>query len=303
MLKLVQEKSSKGVTLIEDDVHASGLPLLCNFIKHYSMKNLKVHFCLYEHHPSEIESLPFFTKENIVLHDFYTNLSAWNENCAMLNTVFQNLSCVLDNYSSSDCVIILDSLNPILRNFTSQKSLWMLHDLVSSATVFNIVALFHSHLLSESTCSLLKHSANVILSVTSEQNKQLELSISNNTGSKEKYICSITHKKQNGKVVTSDEEFLISQKTFDISTTPWFCHTKSQTVQQISTSQTMDDSGVTFNLNLSKEEDDQRKNLVMPYAKLQIKESTEENKSGGNIFYEADEADLYEDDPDDDLDI
>ena len=269
MLKSIQEKPTLGLFLIQDDEDTSGLPLLISLMKQYLSNNLTVNLCLYEHHPVEFRSLPFFDETKFVLHDFYSISDEWNQEHVNFKSVFSSLTQSFNVSFNCDTIVIIDSLNPLLRTVSSQKCLWMLHQLLSNKIVSSVISLFHSHLLSQSICMALKHSATTYITVTNEFKKQF-LSVLNNVGNKEKSICSIVHKKQNGKVVITNEEYFICSKSFDIVSKAWTPIKNCVKINQTSSPLMFDDSGITFNLNLSKVEDIQRKNLVMPYSKTQI---------------------------------
>ena len=63
-------------------------------------------------------------------------------------------------------------------------------------------------------------------------------------------------------------------------------------------------ANLTFDLHLSAEEEEARSHVVLPYTRAQQDGQTAAQQGRGEIFYETDEMDEFEDsDPDDDLDF
>ena len=70
-----------------------------------------------------------------------------------------------------------------------------------------------------------------------------------------------------------------------------------------STSRQVDPAAnLTFDLRLSEREKEARSQVVLPYTSAQQREEADQQATG-EIFYEADEMDFEDSDPDDDLDF
>ena len=276
--KLLHNIASTHTLLIVDDDIVDGFPLLLSFIKGYSKFVASVHCCLYENALRKIQELPVFCNPKVKIHDLFTDSFGWDQEQTK-DSEFEQLIDTTD-----DAVLVVDSLSFLLQNSTSQECAWKLRSLKLHKGIRCVVILLHSHL----------HSSKQVQTISSFADTALKLSSKSEINCKDKdsVSCEITHKKQNGKVLISNENFAVDPKTFDVTV----CQDNPSRNKTASMpeSPALIDSNLTFNLTLSEQEELQRKSLVLPYTRNQPVE--------GRIFFEPDEADLYEDDPDEDLD-
>ena len=296
--KLIKRQLSSSFILIQDDDHMSAHSLLYSFVKNYCDLEGKVHAFLYEHDPMEFRSLFKDHNSKFIIHDFYSDPKGWNQDD--YNLVQNSLSEVCNGDYDNNAVVILDSLSSIIHHHSMQDCSWMLQRLIQRKSISTVIALFHVHLHPSHIAKVLAYQADTVLTITSERHK-LSSNYAEKTPNRDVALCFITYQKVNGKVLTSEEEYTVNIKCFELSVKIWAPTKASESENSGIQPPSFDMTDVTFNLDLSQAEEAQRKKLIMPYTKLQ----TEENTSSGigEIFYEPDEADLYEDDPDDDLDF
>ena len=297
--KILQNQIASSFILVVDDEQANGISLLYMIMKNFTNSISKIHVACYENNPNEIQALVGFNLSKLVLHDFYSDPLGWNNEKDVVGS--QDVSNIIET-DFEEKVVVFDSLSPLLQSGSLLNCSRMLQRLKHDKNIKCIVALFHLHLHSSHTKNAISYLANTVIRVTIENQKQLLTNALSqvDTGAVELSKCSIVHQKPNGKVVTSDEEYKINCETLDIQISAWNPFSERETKQESQESSTFDESNVTFSLNLSKEEEAQRKKLIMPYTKVELEEN---DSGGGQIFYEPDESDLYEDDPDEDLDF
>ena len=268
--------------MLIDDCHTNGFPLLLSLSKSYCNFAQELHVCTFEISPQRFLDLPLFNESKVVVHDF-TNALGWDATKPVNNDVIKAI-----NNAPENVIVVIDSLSFWMRTLTQQNCSWQLQNLKSHKGIHCIVTLLHSQLHSPKQIDAISTFADTMLKVSCE-NKIIETS---NFKEQNVVVCEIIHKKQNGKVVLSNEDYTVDPTTLAITITPSIPSERKTILPQ--ESQILHDSEITFDLTLSEQEENQRKKLILPYTK--------DSSESGRIFFEPDEADLYEDDPDEDLD-
>ncbi|CAD5116277.1 DgyrCDS5184 [Dimorphilus gyrociliatus] len=119
------------------------------------------------------------------------------------------------------------------------------------------------------------------------------------------YECDIIKRKSSGKIEYTREGFNFTDKK--ITGSNILSNNLIESIKQDNTEAADPTKNLSFNLNLTEKEEEARRKLQLPYVrtnKSTPKDEGPKSDSGkGNIYYEPDEADDFdEEDPDDDLD-
>jgi hypothetical protein len=108
------------------------------------------------------------------------------------------------------------------------------------------------------------------------------------------------HRKTSGKLLVKTELVTISND-YEVTSLPLSMCTNQQSAPEVTPDPT---ANLTFDLTLSEREKEERGRLVLPYHHSHQKKTALLQAGSGQIHYQPDEGDDYDDsDPDDDLDI
>ncbi|XP_041378331.1 elongator complex protein 5-like [Gigantopelta aegis] len=212
-------------------------------------------------------------------------------------TVDSNLTdLVRERLTAADkkCVVAIDSLSFLLLHRGAPYTCQALHTLKSckSATgcvVEQVISLVHGNLHNDHDLRKLEHVSSSVVRVTSPPDQQHDM------------FCSVVHRRISGKVIKTTE--LVKLDGLNIlSTQNWQHDSVKRSPEQ---AESIDPAAnLTFNLTLSENEKEARRQLVLPYTKEQRRQPRIQSSVSSMIYYEPDKADDFdEEDPDDDLDI
>ncbi|XP_021926908.1 elongator complex protein 5 isoform X2 [Zootermopsis nevadensis] len=242
-------------------------------------------------------------EDHVHFHDCFTDHRGWIESQKKeniksgVNTRGNSLLSVLQSSlvtSTNDCVVIIDSLMPLIYYNGFTKCYRELHSLltksVNGLAVSQVVCLVHKDTLPDAHAALpqLCHLAATIVRVGPFTQS-----------SRGNPIAHIIHKKQGGKVLKRAEYYFIDAdnrvKSEDLTVVvPTTTGMNKEMIDDSNLPQNL----TTFKLSLGQQEKQARSQLVLPYLRRVNSEK------GGEVFYQPDAADDWdEEDPDDDLDI
>ncbi|PSN48608.1 hypothetical protein C0J52_18659 [Blattella germanica] len=192
---------------------------------------------------------------------------------------------VVPELGTDKCVVIIDSLSPLILNIGFANCYRQLHKLMRCKKVMQSVCLVHEDSMPDAHILLpqLQHLATTTIRVEPPSKN-----------SKGNPISSLTHKKPGGRVAR-EVEFYRSE--IDGKFTSHKLEAVKGKLEAPSDESTLPQDLTTFKLSLGSQEKQARSELVLPYVR------TNEDK-GGKVFYQPDAGDDWdEEDPDDDLDI
>lgn len=287
--KVLHGVENSDIILIQDSLQESGFLLFNAFIKRRTVQKTRVHVFCFESFPCYI--LKHFNcdfKKHVVFHDCYTDPKGY-----LRETGTETKGLLSEKISARDVqneplYVFVDSLSAALVSHDLHTIYSDIHNLIQTnknKRQVQMVALIHKDMLPDNNAlKYFLHLARTSLDVTPYEAD-----------------CSkvyVKHKKSNGKLI--DEVSLVS---FDDYFNIEINEIKEETVdKRTSEDQFVKDMShlTTFKLDLESEEKQARSELVLPYIKTNVNQSG----GGGNIYYEPDQRDDWdEEDPDDDLDI
>jgi len=296
-------EKSRFVLIVDNFKHKKNKLLQC-IIKSYCTRFDQTHLVCYSRITSKLaESVPH-SSEKLTIHDGYTDPMRWEgatkDHMIHHDTdMYQYLST---KYNKENQAVIIDDMNMLLARYSVTHVYNMIHCLlngtISGSPVFNIVAVVHNELLDETMLNTLRHQASsVILLAGAEEGRA---------------TCDVTHRRHSGKVIREIVTYTVTD-SYEVQEKSEAKQNKVATPQD----STVDPlSGLTFSLGLSDKEKEDRKNLVLPYMRMQHITVSHEPPGtvqqvapggageGPQIFYQPTrEDDIDEEDPDDDLDI
>ncbi|GBC03930.1 hypothetical protein RclHR1_00540040 [Rhizophagus clarus] len=274
-----------------------------------------------------------YESENDITSDLNYN---YIKNIKDSSEIINILKDTIKKLSYSNYILIIDSISPLLLidtsltlNFLKRISSYLTRSDMNSNTNTNlIITVYHSDIPNYPSSGIsgylnvrntLLHniaSTTIIIKNTEQFRKESTshgyIVIENNTiinacmNSPESSICIIEHRKKSGKVLYETNSYHIDESSGNMII---------QLVKDIrddlnSENNTPDPTtaNLLFNLSLTESQKKAKNELVLPYVKIQdqYEEKNRENTitSGGNIFYEPDKNDDFDDeDPDEDLSI
>lgn len=269
VLKNILKESPKSI-LIEDSCNSRGRPLFNSLLNHFSNKGFKVHHIQYDFPLEELHT-------DWAKHDFFSDPLGFDANRV---AVEKSLSYWTDQCQdrSIQYVIAIDTLSPLLLRLPTTSIFSTLRQIALRKNV-NIIALVHHDVHSKETLHNLSYCFSCHLKPTNNENK---------------LRCIGRLKSSGGKIIDSDEEYSISSE-WELSNIKEF-QSVAVITQDIVQSNATPKS--TFRLGLSQNEESARSQVVLPYIRKPINTDTR-----GKIFYEAENEDWEDEDPDDDLEI
>lgn len=270
--------------LIEDTIQERGKPIFDFLLKtHLEKPQNTVHYFVFQDIIGRIKQK--LKHNNIILHDFVTNIFCWNKDPKTGN--FEETTKNLGGNS----VIFIDSLAHVIYKFGLAETYRILNNLKKDAAVQQIVVLLHQDLLEEHLRveQLLEHLCTLSISLfpnVKSENGRLQY----------------TYKKVGGKIIKGIEEYWIDNQNL-VTKKIEKLDTKKLLEKSVS-AEINPETLSTFKIGLTEEDKrirDERRGEILPYLP---KPENQNDQDSGRIFYQFDEVDDWdEEDPDDDLDI
>ncbi|XP_009859308.2 elongator complex protein 5 [Ciona intestinalis] len=308
LLKLLNQVEKPKFIVISDSLDVTGTTLFHSFVT-TRCKNTVVHVFLFETHPEDfLTSLKSTNHGNIVIYDFYTDPLNWDdgENTILKSFVF---SKTIENPAShtDQFIVAIDGVGMYLNNHPANQLYQDLQRLKQNPQLEQCILLIHSDEIDQGVKKSVEYLSNAVLSLS---NEELEVERAQDKTAfvrrprNNVMVCQTIFKKLNGKMLQFDEEIKIASD-FQVSAMKWSLPNHNEPREPIPppSDEPSVVSDLSFNLKLSNEEKKQRGKLVMPYTQAKLAVKMEE-KTSGEIIYELDDVDDYdEEDPDDDLDF
>ncbi|XP_077998454.1 elongator complex protein 5-like isoform X2 [Glandiceps talaboti] len=303
---ILHGKESSRLVIVFDSLKHFGRTLLKSFTKSLASRVDEVHIFHFDTAPEVFRTgFDEITKTKLHSHDGWSDPLMWREtpkpadadNKLYLSEPLDLMSHIREHKqaSSRKVAVIVDSLTPVLVHKSLPfvcKALYQLYNSEDDVEGFEIIqtlCLVHGDVHDERVLSSLQHIASSTLALTPNA------SIA--SFHEEPYGFSNTvHKKSSGKVIIKNEGYSVVDDLRLITFDPSKLSTPTVKRQPDPT------ANLTFNLNLTDTERQARSKVILPYTIAQEKRMPQ--LKSGQIFYEPDEADDFDDeDPDDDLDI
>ncbi|CAF0884555.1 unnamed protein product [Brachionus calyciflorus] len=304
---LNQRESSKSILIIDSFEHKSTNLLYTFITKFLEEDHLNTDLnILPTNRASKLRLVNFLNSDStglneiILEHIFKTRLN-----------IFKLLLDELDKQKSNDpkkkFFLILDNLNLLLRHFDSNPLylLQFIKECSKRPEISQILIVANQDSLDSGVLNQLKQVFQTVIYVNDTKMKQNELNLFSKLNKQIfKYNLKIEHRNlRSFKVLTHDEIMFIDNE-YTVQKVERQIKIKSKLKED---DETEDDmlKGLTFNVHLSSDDLEAKKNLVLPYEILgQKKQIVVEKKRDeeSKIFYAPDERDdVDDDDPDDDL--
>lgn len=298
--KLISGVERPDIVLIEDCLEQPGRGLLKAFLIGLADRVNTIQLYLYELPPSHFTiGLPPHVLEKVVIHDMSSDLYGWNTGAATLDIVLEKSYVP----SGQKAALVFDYLGYLVQDKSSAHVCQLLHRLAgrtncasTNSSVEQIFAVVHQDVQDSAVLQPLEYTASCVLNLSKTLTEDSTLASS----------CRTVIKDLSGDLRTSSEIFTLT-KSFSISAVEI---SKSVAVQ---TSKPTRDptSNLTFNLTLKKEEEEAKRQVVLPYLSARAREDLVAGGSAvqGHTTQDLDDIDLEEEleeedeDPDDDLDI
>eukprot|EP00057_Strongylocentrotus_purpuratus_P004032 XP_003727877.1 PREDICTED: elongator complex protein 5 [Strongylocentrotus purpuratus] len=307
LLKQIVSGSESGCTVtIHDTVDHSGRYLLKCFLKEMAQRVDEIHLFAFDQAPDALlAGTDPETRRKVKGHDGWTDPQGWNQdrnvipsnyNAVQLSSDKSLVEHVKDRKGSGSgqIAVVIDSLTPYILHRSAPFTCKSLHALThlpetSEFQVTQVVSLIHSDVHDDSVLRAIGHLSSTVIHVSAN------MSIAPLDREPMGY-CDIQHKRASGKVLQKREGYSVGEN-YQIITFLGLPSTNTTSEREHQPDPT---ANLTFNLTLSESEKKARENVVLPFTKASNNSTT----GSGQIFYEPDQADDYDDeDPDDDLDI
>lgn len=181
--------------------------------------------------------------------------------------------------------VVLDSLSSLLLHHRTAVVCRLLHTLCQNCCL--VIALLHADLHEDHVISQLDHVMPTSVHVTSSSERGPRLQ-----------RAETVHRKRSGKVLSLTELFSVGENFTSLSAQ----EAHSTGLSDVTALPSSDPAAnLTFDLRLSSREKEARSHVVLPYT---IQQTPGGEGGRGQIYYQPDEADDFDDsDPDDDLDV
>lgn len=303
--QIASTKESSSTVTIRDTVEHSGRYLLKCFLKEVAERVDEVHLFAFDQAPDALLAGAHpETRRKVTCHDGWTDPQGWNKDSPASSKY--NQVCFTSNKDLVDHVkekrkveshqvaVVIDSLTPHILHRTAPLTCRSLHTLThlpepADFQVVQVLSLVHADVHDESVLASIGHLSTTVIDVS--PNRSIMPMDKEPMG-----YCDILHKRQTGKVLQRREGYSIGDN-YELITFQGLASSAPNTEQEQQPDPT---ANLTFNLSLSESEKKARENVVLPYTKV----SNNPTPGTGQIFYEPDQVDDYDDeDPDDDLDI
>lgn len=291
MLKsLVLGREKSKLVLIEDSVEQSARGLLKAFVSSLAGQHDVVHVYLYEMTPSQFTfGLPSSVVDRLQIQDLTVDPFGWTSGTPSLNVMphlpelpnEQKTALVIDGLTDLVKANSLAAVCRLMHKFTGRSE----HK-IPGGTFEQVVSVVHKDIIDGAALQTLEYCARCTVNLCGSEDSK--------TGT----ACRIVRVSDLGKVNTYDECYSITD-TFgleSVSIPKVSLHEKQKPAPDPT-------SNLTFRLSLKEEEENARRQLVLPY--LSARSELQPDLTGGrdDMTCDPDEEDFDEEDPDDDLDI
>jgi len=283
--QLLSGRLESPFVIINDSLECRGWVVLKAFLEDHSARGNSIHYFAHE----TLNNTDLARLNGLKMYNCYNEVWDWAESHG-LNS-FEQAKEILykDEVEGGFNVIVFDSLSCLIGKYGMYEVCINLNDLLrpnqlNKSSKCQVITVSHTHLTDLESLEY-KNVSRLATSVlhlqgSSTDNHQATLQLLHwpPTGKfkSEEYVCSLG---SNGQLVYTVK--------------------KGKPMEVPEVSEGMELEGITFKLSLGDKEKFQRSKLVLPYQK-----TSEDEKQGGLIHYQPDEADDWDDeDPDDDLDI
>jgi len=296
---LINDVSQCKFLLIEDSINQRDDSLFYSCLKARCNEPCVMEVFLFEHSEEQVENLLQLkksTKAKVKYHDFHTNATAWitSQEAPDKNLYDKLLHDVISSTNGTKKIVVTD--NVLAFGFDHNEIGHSLFWTKSRKNVVQIIMIVHRELIPEENLKKLHYLAQGRIRMSASTFKPVVDS------DKIIDVCEVMYKRSNGKVLNQKEMYTI-RDDFKVDSKVWVPPEDDEfSAQDAETEDSKEDQfkEVTFNLNLTKKERQDKEALVLPYTKQ--KENLEANSS--KIFYEPDDADDFDDeDPDEDLEF
>lgn len=269
VLKNILKENPKSI-LIEDSCDQKGRPLFTSFLNCFSAKGFKVHLMNYDFllsPPQQIDKFQNFSDDPLGYDSDSVasekSLPLWIEQCTDQNVQY---------------LIAIDSLSPLLLKLPVADIFSVIRR-VNQTKNIHMIALVHRDVHSKETLHQLNYCFSCHLRIGTYANKPR---------------CKGRLKSVGGKIIDSDELYDINPEG-ELTNIEEF---QTEINNKLETVLTTAIPKSTFRLGLNQNEETARSKVVLPYIR---KPNKLDDK--GKIFYEAENDDWEDEDPDDDLEI
>jgi len=225
---------------------------------------------------------------------------------------FEDVTGLIDSLrhdTSLHTIVVIDDLRMFLRSSghinNHGEACAVSQFLNKLAKRYQLYMFIKASLVSEHLMKDLHHICNLNVQFTLKKK-------TNATTNEMFYQCAFTLKKKSGKVIAECQDIKIESNNHMVVCSKINSKTKMMTSADVAPANEVDPtSNLTFNLRLTSNEKEARAKTVLPYilndeskAEFLNTVSTSDTASSGNVIYEPDDADDFDDeDPDDDLDV
>ncbi|CAI9740686.1 complex 5-like [Octopus vulgaris] len=298
---LLRGSEQSKVVLIQDTVKQSGYPLTACFLKFLSTRYEQVHVLLLD--PSAECLRNIVPEENIsrcIYHNLYSDPLNWLGNADVTVTSTDFIDFLQRKITSSvhNVAVVICSLTSLIIHRSPAYTCQFLEKLGNrhsspfpDVSIGQVVSLVHQDLHNEYTLKQLRYVSSSVISLLEDS------SVNHLTN------CNVVHRRLSGKIFKSKEQYQLLN-SFELKAVKELQTTNLRPNDRPQVDPT---ANLTFKLNLSDTEKVARSQQVLPHIQIQNRQQELQSStmSGqGQIFYEPDDADDFDDeDPDDDLDI
>ncbi|XP_071490888.1 elongator complex protein 5-like [Diadema antillarum] len=303
--QIVSGSECSSSILIQDTVEHSGRHILRCFIKEIAKRVDEVHLFAFDRTPDALlaGSDPE-TRLKVMCHDGWTDPQGWNQasvtSCKHNLVRFTSDKDLVDHVrdtrrtESKVLAVVVDSLTPHIVHRTVPVTCQALHSLThlpdkSDFQIQQVLSLLHRDVHDEAALRAIGHLSMTVIAVS--PNMSIAPLDAAPMG-----FCDILHKRPSGKVLRKREGYSICDDYRLLTFTD-----VQKTAERMEEEHQLDPTAnLTFNLTLKDSERKAKENVILPFTKV----AENASRGSGQIFYEPDQADDYDDeDPDDDLDI
>lgn len=292
--ELLQGSDFGGFLLIQDSANYSGRHLLKSFINATLHREEDVHVITFEVSEEELkDGLKETSVQRLHFHNAYKDPLGWTEHPTFTVQDFSLdalTRMVKQTSQSKPATLVIDSFSWILRHISATTVCTTLNQLKKGGAVRGIIGLLHADMHQKGTVGSVCHLATLLITVA--------------PGTRgDNCVAKLTKRTKSGKVMQDEQIFSIQDLAVIV-------HNKSshlETQQTEHEAHKMDPTAnLTFNLRLSDTEREAKEKLSLPFvfSKERKKALLHSGPGSGQILYEPDANDDYDqEDPDDDLDV
>lgn len=308
-LQNVKGQEGSSFLLFEDSRTHSGRLLLYALANQISERFDQFHVFTTELSPDETSSyIGSEVSSKLILHDIWTDPLGWNNPAEETDPLKLNpgsdfisrLCCRLAP-SVSKIVVVIDTISSFLPYHTDSQmcsailSLVTASERISDIQNVQVLGLLHSDLHSEKTVKALRYLATTQIKLSVEDPSLSTIRDAHG-------VFEILQNKKNGKVKRQKEVYRVDgNHHLELSV---YDQQQKQENSHGNDAQPDPTANLTFNLTLKESERIAKEKVVLPYISNKDKSELVTPPGYGQIFYEPDDADDFdEEDPDDDLDI